>query len=323
MVDIAHSLNLAVRWAEDQSGLDWHSGDKNVTNQADPCFDITDNIIRTAAHKMASQRGAPNKYIVGWKAANETNNNVTCITWGMYPRGPRNANTFQQVSMIAHVEPVQLTLTPNLVNYSWFDNRLGNSTTHYQAQLTESVEESVSIGWSKSLSVGISESLSVKVGEGPIEATDETTLSVSATIGKEETNSKTVSLGESAGLDKDVPAHQLDAAVLIASKGKLQLKVTYDIQLSGDIILDWGHRNQSVNGTSGFHESVRYTAIDVASLLGWVKKKTSFQTEAIVTCGFFGSEDLRYVSNIASKDIAALKELIWGGEPVSQVLIGE
>ena len=322
MVDIGHSLSLAVKWAEDQSGLDWHSGDNNVTNQADPCFGITDNLIRVAAHKMASSRGAPNKYIVGWRATNDTNKNVPCITWGMYSRGGESANTFQQISMISHVEPVKLELTPNLVDYSWFDNRLGNSETHYQAQLSESVEETVGISWNKSLSVGVSESMSVKVGEGPIEATDETTLSVSATVGEDQSSSKTIALGQSASVDKDVPAHQLDAAVLIASKGDLQLKVTYHIQLSGDIILDWGHRNQSIINVDGFHGSYRYTAIDIASLLGWEKKPVVFTTDAIVTCGFFGSSDLRYVSDVASKDIDTLKELIWGGEPKSTILIG-
>ena len=310
-------LSLAVRWAEDRAGIKWRAGGAQTAPVADR-WGLTDDLVRSAIHKLADEAGAPNRYIRAWSpvTAGTPRGGHTPLTAGFAPRGDQVLHPLTQISTIVDATPSKLVLRPNLVDYSWWDNRHADAPAHHEASLSESVDETVEIGWSQSLSATVGQSLSVKAGSGPLEATAETSVSVTAEVGKSGSSSRSISLGVGSSVSADVPAGELWAAASTASKGDLTLDATIETKVSGDIVLDWGHRGQGFRPADGnWYGHIVYSVIYAADLLAAVGRSSTLTDHASIECGFFGASSQAPISDLPEKTIDAINARLWGGDP--------
>ena len=239
---MTNPLKAAIRWADAESGLAFDKGTP-TTAHVSPKWGIDDNWVRRGAHILAkyARPGSSNLYIAGWRGATSNDhkylgksiNSIVAVDRYMQPQGTVQLQPYEEQTEITSMVPRKLTLTPNLVDYSWWDNRASDTEREYQASLSQSVEETIELGWERSFTVGVSQSISVKAGEGPLEATSETSVSVEASVGQSRSESRSVSLGVESDVQGEVPAGQLDAAVLTSSKGDLIVDAQIRTQVQG------------------------------------------------------------------------------------------
>lgn len=132
------------------------------------------------------------------------------------------------------------------INHSDHPAQFGGSM---KAELTDTLEDN----WSAEASAGIETTVSVEVGGdvygGKVGVSQSTSLST--TLGKGGSKSKSNTVGSEASVSQEIPPHTGAESRVNASKGTLVIQCDYACWLEGHIWLDFGRRQEV--GRRGSH----------------------------------------------------------------------
>lgn len=127
---------------------------------------------------------------------------------------------------------VGLTAEPVIVTSSVFENSSDKSAT-FSVGVTDSVTDTVENSWSETHGIELSQSISYEVGFLGSGGGGETSISYNAEFGTAGSQSTSVTVGSNNAISVDLDPGQSVTAVLSATRGKLQVQITYQVALTG------------------------------------------------------------------------------------------
>ena len=131
-----------------------------------------------------------------------------------------------------------ITSEPVILGTQVFENTSDTPAT-FNANITDQVAETVESNWSETYGFEVGQTISYGVDFGGVNIGGETSMSFSSEFGKGGSQSQEVTVSMGSGVTIDVPAHQSGTAQLSASRGTLQLQVTYAVSLTGDAAVNY------------------------------------------------------------------------------------
>lgn len=110
----------------------------------------------------------------------------------------------------------------------------------FNANVTDSVANTVTSSWNASVTAGFSQSINYEVGiEGIAKVGGTTTFSFSGTYGQGGSHSTTTTVSSGQGVTVTLKPGQAVKAVLNASRGTMKVRVTYHVHLEGDTAINY------------------------------------------------------------------------------------
>lgn len=129
---------------------------------------------------------------------------------------------------------LEKTSVPQIVSSQTFENDSPN-TISCNANIQQSVKDSVTTGWTTSRTFGFEESIKVGVNIEIVEVSSETKFSASFTAGESETKSVEKNLSAGTAVTFDLQPGQKAKADLQATQGILKCRVTYEQHITGRV----------------------------------------------------------------------------------------
>ncbi|MBV6288188.1 hypothetical protein [Pseudomonas aegrilactucae] len=140
---------------------------------------------------------------------------------------------------------------PVMLNTNTFKNN-SSVPAEFNCGITQNVSVTSESNWSDTSSVEVGQSIDYSIGFLGTGISGSTSLNYTQAWQKGGSQSETVELGSSAGVNTTLQPGQAVKATLSASKGKLKVKVVYQITLSGDAAVNYnptykGHHFYGMN----------------------------------------------------------------------------
>ena len=150
---------------------------------------------------------------------------------------------YNKADLLAIVYPranpkYDLSLAPIAVNHQSWNNLHSQSESEFEASLSDTVTIESSITWEKSVTAGFSFTAGIEVGGGPIKASASTSYSVSVTVGKEYSKSRSEAVGADSSVRKTIGAGKAAIAALFLERGTLTIHPIYDYGWTGSVSVE-------------------------------------------------------------------------------------
>lgn len=145
----------------------------------------------------------------------------------------------QALMSVQSATVVSVTSRPTILASTTFDNSTGTSPANFHADLTQDVTITAETNWSNTSTLEIGQSVTYGVSFLGSGAQGETSLSFSQSWGQGGSDSKSVTLGTSAGVDVTVLPGQVLNAELSASSGTMTIQIVYQITLQGSAAVNY------------------------------------------------------------------------------------
>lgn len=184
-----------------------------------------------------------------------------------------------QVSTVVVVQSATVlgvTSQPTVVATNTFTNSSTQSGT-FECGVTQSVENTAEESWSSTDAISVAQSISYEIGFLGTGAGGETSLSYEHTWEQGGSESETFAIGSTQGVSVPLAPGQSVEAVLSASRGTMQVEITYNAYLVGDVAVNYGDTYQ------GHH----FWALDIGAVMssgGIPNAKTYTET---IEIGFY------------------------------------
>jgi hypothetical protein len=133
---------------------------------------------------------------------------------------------------------IGVTSTPTVVATQTFRNTSSETAT-FNCGMTQEVSVTNESSWSNTASVGIEQSVSYGVSFLGTGASGETSLNYTQTWEEGGSQSQSMTLGTSAGVEVELGPGKSVEAQLTASKGTLTVQIVYQLTLSGNVALNY------------------------------------------------------------------------------------
>ncbi|WP_158841772.1 follicular epithelium yolk protein subunit [Polaribacter sp. L3A8] len=194
---------------------------------------------------------------------------------------------WSQVSTVLvpiRAEILGISSKPDILATKTFTN---NSSVKgsFNASISEQVSNTVTSSWSTGGTLSISEAIEVGVNIEVVSAKSTTTLSYSQSWSIGESKSETTTVGSSSGVSVDLDPGQSVEAKLSASKGAMQVKVTYRAYLTGSVAVNY---NPTFKGHHFF-------ALPVASVMSAAGIKNSVESTEVFDIGFYSDGKIEII----------------------------
>lgn len=137
-----------------------------------------------------------------------------------------------------------ITSEPVIVSTNTFTNNSSVGGT-FNVGITDQVTNTATHTWSETNTIEVSQTISYNIGFLGTGGGGETSMSYQHSWGQETTESKTVTVGSSAGVSVYLEPGQSVEAVLTASRGVLKVRIVYKAHLEGQTAVNYNppHRD--------------------------------------------------------------------------------
>lgn len=135
-------------------------------------------------------------------------------------------------------EILEITSEPKIVATQTLTNE-SNLTASYSSKISEQVTNSVSNTWSSSSQLSFSQMIKYEIGFLGIGGGGETKVGFEQTWGKSETVSKETTVGMETGVTVELKPGESATVELVASSGKMRVRITYEAYLTGDVAVNY------------------------------------------------------------------------------------
>jgi hypothetical protein len=187
-----------------------------------------------------------------------------------------------------------ITSNPEIIATKNFKNTSSVPGT-YHCDITQEVSSTHESNWSDTSAVEISQTISYEISFLGSGGGGETAFSYTETWEKGGSDSESVTLGTSSGVDVELqPGEEVDAE-LTASRGELKVQIVYQLSLAGDVAANFSKR------WAGHH----FWAYDVNSVMAAAGYPTTITSTQTITVGFYSSSSI-VLKNAAGQTVMAL-----------------
>ncbi|RVE53786.1 hypothetical protein evm_001448 [Chilo suppressalis] len=165
---------------------------------------------------------------------------------------------------------------PVIVTTQEFKNDSSVNAT-YNAGITQQVQETVSNTWTKGgeLTVGAEISYSVDLAVASVGGT--ASMSYASSWGRENTQSKSVTVGSTSAIEVELKPGQVAIATLHAIRGTLEVEVNYTATLEGSVACNYGKK----------HKDHHFWSYDVNEVLGAAGMRKSIDSTEVLKIDFY------------------------------------
>ena len=143
----------------------------------------------------------------------------------------------------------RVALKPTAIGHRLVINEDSDIPQHASSDFSATITTEASIGWETSVTAGVQFTVGVEAGGGPVKATASTTYSLSATVGRSTSASRSEAVGTTDGYAAEVPPGENALIIGYLSLGSLQFDVDVGWAYSGQLSFDratakaWGRKS--------------------------------------------------------------------------------
>lgn len=157
----------------------------------------------------------------------------------------------ETILIVKSAEVLGVSSEPVIVSTQTFTNTSSKTAT-FNAAIQDQVTNTVEHSWSSTDAIEISQSFTYEVGFLGTGAGGETSMSYSHEWGQSKTESESITVGSTSGVEVTLEPGESVQAQLIASRGKMQVRITYMAYLSGQTAVNYddtyqGHHFYGLN----------------------------------------------------------------------------
>lgn len=171
-----------------------------------------------------------------------------------------------------------ITSEPVILGSQVFENTSDTPAT-FNANITDQVSESVETNWSETYGFEVGQTISYGVEFSGVSIGGETSMSFSSQFGVGGSQSTEVTVSMGSGVSVEIPAHQSRTAQLSASRGTMQVQITYAVTLSGDTAINY-------NPTYKDHH---FWALPINAVMQAGGIKTSYPMTETIEVGYYAN----------------------------------
>jgi hypothetical protein len=235
-----------------------------ITDQEREQFGITDALLKAAINTYFGQ--SPNDAYV--KSPTPWNDLYATYGWPQV----------QTWLSVIDSKVIRITSEPVILGSQVFQNTSDTVAT-FNANITDQVSESVETNWSETYGFEVGQTISYGVEFSGVNIGGETSMSFSGQFGAGGSQSQDVTVSMGSGVSVDIPAHQSRTAQLSASRGTLQVEITYAVTLTGDIAVNY-------NPTYKNHH---FWALPINEVMQARGIKTTYQMTETIEVGYYAN----------------------------------
>ncbi|WP_052713416.1 hypothetical protein [Streptomyces katrae] len=158
-----------------------------------------------------------------------------------------NSYGWQQTTTVlkaTKAEILGINSKPTTVKTATFRND-SSVGANFNVKITEQVSNTVSNTWSTTNSFALEQTIKYEIGFLGTGGGGETSMSYTHSWGQSKTESQTITLGSEAGVDVYLEPGQAVKATLVATRGTMEVKVTYSATVEGRVAMNY---NPTHNG---------------------------------------------------------------------------
>ena len=170
---------------------------------------------------------------------------------------------------------------PTILNSQEFKNN-SSVAANFNCGVTQEVSVTAESNWTNTQSIDVSQSVSYGISFLGSGAEGETTFSFSQSWEQGGSNSETVTLGSSSGVEVTLQPGQSVTAELSAGKGSLQVQIVYQVTLIGDTAINYGDPYQ------GHH----FWALDVNAVMAYGNIPTTLTMTEVITIDYYSNSKI-------------------------------
>jgi len=182
----------------------------------------------------------------------------------------------QTILQVQSAEIIEVTSTPAVVAQNAFKNN-SNLPGTFTVGVSTSVTDTVENNWSSTYTFGVSQTISYGISFLGSGGGGETSFSFQAAFGEGGSRSTSVTVGSEQSVSVNLQPGESVDAVLTASKGKMKVRVTYKVSLTGNTAVNY-------NPTYKDHH---FWCFDINQVLNAAGKATSFTITEDMEIGYF------------------------------------
>jgi hypothetical protein len=187
-----------------------------------------------------------------------------------------------------------ITSNPEIIATKNFKNT-SNVPGTYHCDITQDVSFTHESNWSNTSAVEISQTISYEISFLGSGGGGESSFSYTETWEKGGSDSESITLGTSTGVDAELQPGQAVDAELTASRGELTVQIVYQLSLIGDVAVNFS------NPWNGHH----FWAYDLKSVMAAAGYPTTITSTQEITVGFYSSSSV-VLKNPAGQAMMAL-----------------
>lgn len=157
----------------------------------------------------------------------------------------------ETILIVKGAEILGVSSEPVIVSTQTFTNS-STKTATYNAAIQDQVTNTVEHTWSSTDAIEISQSFTYEVGFLGTGAGGETSMSYSHEWGESKTESESITVGSTSGVEVTLEPGESVTAQLVASRGTMKVRITYMAYLSGQTAVNYddtyqGHHFYGLN----------------------------------------------------------------------------
>lgn len=197
-------------------------------------------------------------------------------------------NDWEQVHTILtaqSAEILEITSEPTILKTQTFKNSSDHKAT-FDVNISESVSQTVSTSWSTSGSITVKQAFKYEVGFLGTGGGGETSFSFQASWGKGGSESKTVTVGSSAGVKVDLDPGQAVVAQLSASRGVMKIRIRYNAHLTGYTAVNYDPR----------YRDHHFWALPIEGVMSDASKSNSIEFIENIEVGYYSNGKIELVN---------------------------
>ena len=210
----------------------------------------------------------------------------------------------QTVLVPQSAEILKITSEPTIVKTQKFQNNSSEKAT-FNVSITESLSQTASTNWSTSGSITVGQKFTYKIGFLGTGAGGETSLSYQRSWGKGGSNSKTITVGSSAGVQVELDPGEAVAAQLSASRGTMKVQIRYRAYLIGDTAVNYNPR----------HRGHHFWALDIGDVMSSASKSNSSESIENIEIGYYSNGKIE-LQNLEGSTVKNVRMLLATGNQV-------
>ncbi|WP_195575895.1 follicular epithelium yolk protein subunit [Paenibacillus sp. 1001270B_150601_E10] len=195
-----------------------------ITDKERSTFGIDDNALKQAVETYFGQRPT-DAYL------------HSPTPWGDLYQS-YNWSQVQTVLNVKNATILEITSEPTIIATKSFTNNSDKPAT-FIASITDEVSNTSTSSWSQTDTVSFEQSVSYEISFLGTGAGGETTLSYSHEWGREDSESKTVTVGSESGVSVDLGPNESVEVQLSASRGVMKAVIEYEATLTGVTALNY------------------------------------------------------------------------------------
>jgi hypothetical protein len=216
------------------------------------------------------------------------------------------ANTFG-------LETVSALVPENLVGVvnRWLINHV--QPADFDVSITDQVAHTASHTWSQSNSVEFTQTFKYEIGFLGTGGGGETSMSYNHTWGESKTESKTVTVGSTSGIVVRLEPGQSVIARLAATRGFLDVRVTYRATLSGVTAVNYNPK----------YDGHYFWALPINSVMNSGGLSTSRTITEEIRVGYYSNDEIELVDPTSNRVLASYRPQAIAGDDANQPAVLE